>query len=184
MTTQRASRSRASLPTVLLFALLALMLIGAGCHPVGTGGPSAPNHPIGVLDGVTGGNGTVRVTGWAADNWSSAGPPLSARTPATIVAVLNGQWVTRAFTAGGARPDVGAIFDSNPDFAAFRQTGHTYGFDFTLAAPPGPATVCVGAVNSAFPNMVMSLEDAIARGLHPSARADHSFIGCASTAVT
>ena len=101
-----------------------------------------------------------------------------------IVAVLNGQWVTRSFTAGGARPDVGAVFDSTSALAMFRQPGHTYGFDFTLAAPPGPATVCVGAVNSAFPHLVVSLDDAIARGIHPSARSDHSFIGCGSTTVT
>jgi hypothetical protein len=136
-----------------------------------------------VLDDVTGGNGTIRVTGWAADNWGSPGPPLSARTPATIVAVLNGQWVSQAFPANGARPDVGAVFDANPDFVMFRQSGHTYGFDFTLAAPPGSAAVCVGAVNSAYPDTIMSLEEALARGLHPSARSDHSFIGCASTTV-
>lgn len=180
----RSDRRSGSLAATLLVTVVALAVVGASCHPVGQGGPSSPNHPIGVLDSVTGGKGTVRVTGWAADNWEGLGPSAGPRAPATVVAVLNGSWVPQAFRAGAARPDVGAVFASTSALARFRQGGDTYGFDLTLAAPPGPATLCVGAVNSAFPHLVMSEEDADLRGLHPSARADHSFIGCASTTVT
>ncbi len=173
---------------VLLMAFMALALVAAACHSVGTGGPSAPNHPIGVLESVSGLNGTVRVTGWATDNWSGLGnglvAPAGPRVPATVVAVLNGSWVPSAFTAAGVRPDVGAILDSNSVFARYRQPGNAYGFDFTLTAPPGPATVCVGAVNSAYPNQTMTAEQAAAQGRGLGTYADHSFIGCASTTVT
>ncbi len=123
---------------VLLMAFMALALVAAACHSVGTGGPSAPNHPIGVLESVSGLNGTVRVTGWATDNWSGLGnglvAPAGPRVPATVVAVLNGSWVPSAFTAAGVRPDVGAILDSNSVFARYRQPGNAYGFDFTHRA--------------------------------------------------
>ena len=104
--------------------------------------------------------------------------------PATIVVVLNGAWVSQAFTASGVRPDVGAILNSNSVFARYRQPGNTYGFDFTLAAPPGRATVCVGAINTAYAGQTMTVEQAIAQGRGLGTYADHSFIGCGSTTVT
>lgn len=168
----------------LLVAAIVVALIGTGCHPVGTGGPSAPNHPVGVLESVTGGSGTVRVTGWATDNWDTwyLGPPAGPRRPATVVVVLNGQWVSQAFTASGPRPDVGALL-ARFSLPEFTQPGDTYGFDFTLPAPPGPATVCVGAINSSYPHLVMSAEEAAARGIGLGMYADHSFIACNSTTV-
>jgi len=171
--------------SALVVATLVIALLGSGCHPVGTGGPSAPNRPAGVLESVTSGSGTVRITGWASDNWNTPylGPPAGARRPATVVVVLNGQWVSQAFTASAPRPDVGAILARYSQFAPFRQPGDTYGFDFTLLAPRGAAAVCVGAINSSYPHLVMSAEEAIARGLGMGAYADHSFIGCSSTTV-
>ena len=178
-----SGRSVRSLSVSAAVILAAASLIGAGCQPVGTGGPSAPNYPAGVLESVVGGKGTVRITGWAADNWIGPGPEAGPRVPATIVVVVNGKWVAQSFRADQPRPDIGAGFGRSPLLAGYRQSGDTYGFDVTLPAPPGETTVCVGAVNSAYPELLMSWEEAEARGLHPSARADHSFIGCGKTVV-
>ena len=188
MRVHTTTKTRRLVPGVLFAAVAVLSLVAAGCHPVGSGGPSSPNHPIGVLESVVGGNGNVRIVGWATDNWSGLGhglaPAAGPRVPATVVVVLNGQWVSQAFIASGPRSDVGAVLATNAAFERYRQPGDAYGFDFTLPAPPGPTTVCVGAVNSAYPGQVMTAEQAAAAGRGLGTYADHSFIGCASTTVT
>jgi hypothetical protein len=91
-----------------------------------------PNpNPFGQLDSVTAaGPGRVRITGWAADPNTPAGP-------ITVRITVNG--TTTTTTTGKARPDVAAAY---PGY------GTTLGYDTTLNAPAGPVTVCATAINT------------------------------------
>ncbi len=92
--------------------------------------------PVGSLDAVTAGTGSVSVSGWAAT-------PMQASS--IDVHVYVGSSGTR-FAADQARPDVQA---------AVPGTGPATGFAATVSAPAGPARVCVYAVDG--PNGVNAL---------------------------
>jgi GH25 family lysozyme M1 (1,4-beta-N-acetylmuramidase) len=103
--------------------------------------------PFGVLDGVAGGHGSVRVTGWAID------PDTSAPVPVHVY--VDG--IGRIFSAGSARPDVGAFY---PDW------GNSHGMDLTYGGlTAGQHTVCTYAINAA-------------------GTGDHSLLGCRVVSVT
>jgi GH25 family lysozyme M1 (1,4-beta-N-acetylmuramidase) len=87
--------------------------------------------PFGVLDGVAGGHGSVRVTGWAID-------PDTATT-APVHVYVDG--IGRIFAAGTLRPDVGAVY---PEW------GNNHGIDLTYGGlTAGQHTVCAYAINTA-----------------------------------
>lgn len=99
---------------------------GVGCRSV-----TVPTgNPFGYLDSVSAGTGEVRVVGWSAD------PDIAGAIPVHVYVGGTGT----AAAADVTRPDVAAVF---PGWGA----GH--GFDVRLPAPPGPATVCVFALNAA-----------------------------------
>jgi hypothetical protein len=82
--------------------------------------------PFGVYDAVSGGAGTVSVSGWIID-------PDLARTPTTVHVYVGGSAGSGApgyaITANAYRPDVGA---------AYPNTGNLHGFSAALPAPAGP----------------------------------------------
>jgi L,D-peptidoglycan transpeptidase YkuD (ErfK/YbiS/YcfS/YnhG family) len=91
---------------------------------------AAKHNPQGHLDSVTGGRGTVRAVGWAADPDSPSGR-------VTIDLYVDGRLAGR-YGTGRYRPDV----------AAARPFGTWQGFDFLLTGVPhGWHTVCVYAIN-------------------------------------
>jgi hypothetical protein len=94
-----------------------------GCRSVRLG------NPFGSLDGVSTGEGSIRLTGWAID------PDTT--NPVTVHVYLNDRYVTQA-TANRPRPDVGAAY---PGY------GDNHGFDVTIPAEPGRLKVCVYAIN-------------------------------------
>jgi L,D-peptidoglycan transpeptidase YkuD (ErfK/YbiS/YcfS/YnhG family) len=91
---------------------------------------AALHNPKGHLDSVTGGRGSVRANGWAAD------PDLPSN-PVNVDFYLDGRMRGR-FSTGVARPDV----------AAAMHVGPRQGFDFAVSGvAPGSHTVCVYALN-------------------------------------
>ena len=88
--------------------------------------------------------------------------------------MVDGDWVAQAFKANQARPDVDqAILDvatstRNATLLGFRQPGNAYGFDFTVNAAPGAASVCVVALNSDWGNF----------------GGQHVLLGCRTVTVT
>ncbi|MHB1138055.1 MAG: N-acetylmuramoyl-L-alanine amidase [Microthrixaceae bacterium] len=85
--------------------------------------------PFGNLESVTGGNGTVSVSGWAIDPGRSA--------PAVVVASTTAQAVQ--LSANQSRPDVGAVHPGYP----------SAGFSGTISGVrPGLQAVCVRAASS------------------------------------
>ena len=92
---------------------------------------AAKHNPQGHLDSVTGGRGTVRAVGWAADPDSPSGR-------VTIDIYVDGRLAGR-YGTGRYRPDVAA---ARPPFGTWQ------GFDFLLTGVVnGWHTVCVYAVN-------------------------------------
>jgi hypothetical protein len=86
--------------------------------------------PIGNLDVVTGGPGTVRIAGWAIDPDTSA--------PISVHLYVDG--VQRvAPLADKPRPDVAASFPSH---------GAAHGFDVVLSAQGGQRSVCAWGIDS------------------------------------
>jgi L,D-peptidoglycan transpeptidase YkuD (ErfK/YbiS/YcfS/YnhG family) len=91
---------------------------------------AALHNPKGYLDSVTGGRGTVRVTGWSFD------PDLPSY-PLHVDAYVDGRMRGR-FSTGVARPDV----------ARAKHAGPNSGFAFSIASlPAGRHTVCVYGLN-------------------------------------
>jgi hypothetical protein len=89
----------------------------------------APHSPNGDLNEVTGGVGTVSVSGWTFD-------------PEVPTLSINVQ-----LTVGGASALVNASAN-RPDVAFyFPHAGPAHGYVATLGAPPGPQTVCATALN-------------------------------------
>lgn len=87
-------------------------------------------NPFGSLDSVTGGPGTVGVSGWTIDPDTAA--------PIAVDVWAGGQFLGTT-TAGGPRGDVGAGFPGyGPDHA----------FNATLPAPTGVQQICVYAINT------------------------------------
>ena len=134
---------------------LLLPLIGADCEPV-QWPPNAMNatgvNPTGVLDAVTGGTGEIRVTGWASEFANFGGMP----NPTKIAVLVNSTWVPQVFVADRARPDVAVALHSigqdgyiigSVDGNIQLRPDNPYGFDFTVPAEAGEATVCVTALN-------------------------------------
>ena len=88
------------------------------------------NVPTGELDLVEGGEGIIRVRGWAID------PDVT--DPVIVNVYVNGDLITSA-TADALRPDVGV---------AFSTYGDNHGFDVSFPATIGTKEVCVSAVNA------------------------------------
>jgi GH25 family lysozyme M1 (1,4-beta-N-acetylmuramidase) len=85
--------------------------------------------PIGSLDTVTGGKGSIAVQGWSID-------------PNTVAAIAVHVYVDKAghvLAANQARPDVGRVY---PDYGA------NHGYSATFAANPGTYTVCAYGIDS------------------------------------
>lgn len=98
--------------------------VSLGCRSVVVPGGS----PVGNLEAVTATSGGIQVRGWALD-------PDTVESPYVWVEVDGrGQYLR----ANAARGDIARAF---PDY------GSAFGFSGTLAAAPGPHTVCVTAVN-------------------------------------
>ena len=152
--------------TVVLVLALALATLMAGaCQPVHW--PPVPGevNPTGVLDSVSGDEGTVRVTGWVAEfaDFGVLWPPTK------IMLMVNGEWVPQAFEANAPRPDVTVALRALA-LDGFTRPGDPYGFDITVPADPGEVTVCVVAVNQ--------FRDAI------NTNHDHVLMGCRTVTVT
>lgn len=86
--------------------------------------------PFGSFDGVSAGQGTVRLTGWAIDPDTTA--PVKVHV--YVDDVIRGE-----FTANTFRPDVGAAFGM----------GNNHGFDISLPMSGGRHRICVYAINLA-----------------------------------
>jgi len=84
--------------------------------------------PFGSFDGLTAGQGTVRLTGWAIDPDTTA--------PIKVHAYVDDVW-RGEFTANTFRPDVGAAHGF----------GNNHGFDITLPVTGGSRRVCIYAIN-------------------------------------
>lgn len=94
---------------------------------------AARHNPIGHVDSVTGGTGTVKAVGWAADPDN-----LSARL---YIDVYIDNRMRGRYTTGVARPDV----------AAKVHTGPNQGYAITISGvAAGRHTVCVYALNTAY----------------------------------
>jgi len=89
--------------------------------------------PIGSLDVVVGGPGSVLVGGWTIDPDTVA--------PAPVHVYVDGRW-GGALDADAQRPDVGAFFVGY---------GSAHGFSGSIPAAAGSRTVCVYAINVAGP---------------------------------
>lgn len=97
-----------------------------GCATVDM--PSGP--PVGWLDAVTPGVGSVTVGGWAIDRDSI--------DPVTVRATVDGSVVTSFPASGVTRPDLAGPF---PGYGA------NHGFSTQLTASPGVHTICLTAIN-------------------------------------
>ena len=104
--------------------------------------------PVGHLDQVTGAQGSIRVTGWAADPDDAAA--------ATVHLYLDGQFAA-SVAAEDDRPDVGV---------AYPRLGSSRGFSAEVAASPGTHRLCAYAINSAIgpsaPNPLLGCADVAA----------------------
>jgi hypothetical protein len=124
---------------VLLFPLM-----GADCKPIESA--HWGTDPIGHLDLVAGGNGEVRVAGWATQWDLFVDGVRRDQGPVQIVVMINGEWAQGAVSASNPRPDVQELFVSQRNWN-YLQENQGYGFDFTKPAPSGEASVCVVALN-------------------------------------
>ena len=84
--------------------------------------------PLGVLDSVTTGNGSVRVTGWAWDRDTIGAVPIHVYVGA----------VGNAVGTGATRSDVAAAYGGAPS---------NTGFDAVVPSAVGPQRVCVYAID-------------------------------------
>ena len=124
MSPARMSIARMSIAVV---AIAATAMLLASCESAPA--PGTSSSPSGYVDSVTGGEGSVRVQGWASD-WNTL-------NPIKVVFMVNGQWVKQVFTADTSRPDLDRKYSRGADF----------GFDETLSVPAGAVTVCAVALN-------------------------------------
>jgi hypothetical protein len=87
-------------------------------------------NPVGNLDGLTAGSGSIRARGWALD--PDTAPPID------VHLYLDGRWAG-AYTATMPRPDVAEVY---------RSYGPNHGFDVTLGGVGGGThQVCVYGIN-------------------------------------
>ena len=84
--------------------------------------------PIGVLDSITTGNGSVRVTGWAWDRDTAGAIPIHVYVGA----------VGNAVSTGSTRSDVASAYVGAPS---------NTGFDVVVRSAVGPQRVCVYAID-------------------------------------
>jgi hypothetical protein len=84
--------------------------------------------PFGVIDSVSAGSGSIRLTGWAIDPDTTA----ALKVHAYVDNVFKGE-----FTANTFRPDVGSAYGY----------GNNHGYDITLPVVGGTHKVCVFAIN-------------------------------------
>jgi hypothetical protein len=119
-------------------ALSNLYGTGDGCSAYGNrnfwvyfnnwfGSPTGDVRPVGAVDELTAGIESVRVRGWA----------LDPRTSDSIQVRVYVGSVGTPLNADQSRPDVARAFPGK---------GDKHGFDYTIAAAPGAADVCVYAV--------------------------------------
>jgi hypothetical protein len=132
-------------------------------------------NPTGVLDSVAGGAGEIRVSGWASEFANFGGMP----TPTRIVVLVGSTWVPQVFVADRARPDVAVALHSIGqdgyiigflDGRYQLRPDNPYGFDLTVPAEAGEATVCVTALNQ--------FRDAL------NTYHEHVLLGCRTVTVT
>ena len=95
-----------------------------GCRTVDV----LPSTPVGAVDAVTGGPGTISVSGWALDFDTTGAIPVHV--------YVDGKGT--AITADVPRSDIGRIYPAY---------GPGHGFSTKLAAAPGAHEVCVYAIN-------------------------------------
>lgn len=98
----------------------------------------ASGAPYGVLDSVVLSPGKITVTGWTFDPDSTDSIPVHVYMGSTGF----------AFTANKPRPDVAQVY---PGY------GVAHGFAETIAAAPGPQTICVYGIEIAAPGANKSL---------------------------
>lgn len=91
--------------------------------------PTSVGVPLGNLELVAGGSGTVRVKGWALD------PDLTT-APVSVRVTYAG--LVKDVVANLSRPDVGS---------AYPASGPLHGFDVSLPTPAGVRSVCVTVLN-------------------------------------
>lgn len=116
-------------PGQRLVSVAAVDTSGQGSTWIGHRMVDITPNPWGHLDGVSSGQGTIRVVGWAID--ADAGSPLE------VLVHVDGQLVATA------RADV-----NRADLAqAFPHLGGAHGFDVQVPASPGPHSVWVVARN-------------------------------------
>jgi len=96
-----------------------------GCKTVSV----SSGNPVGNFESVTGGLGTLTVSGWTIDPNTPA--------PIDVHVYVDGRFAGSG-TANANRPDVGAAFPSY---------GPDHGFAVTVGATSGTHTVCVYAIN-------------------------------------
>jgi hypothetical protein len=97
------------------------------------------SDPIGALDAITTGPGSVTVAGWALDPDTSA--PISVR-------VYDGANVIATAPATSIRTDVGAAYPAN---------GSAHGYNATVAVPVGAHVICVAAIDATNPIVATTL---------------------------
>ena len=156
---------------VILGIVALLALVGASCRPVQAPGVEIQN-PTGRLEAVVGGSGVVRVTGWASQWDLFVDGAFRDQGPVLVVVNVNGQWVKGAFPADDTRTDV-HWWLGVAGFQQIMQDDMGYGFDVTVPAPKGSATVCVAALNQ-------NLDLEIVRQIG----GDHVLLGCRTVTVS
>ncbi|MEI7888134.1 MAG: hypothetical protein WCJ04_12145, partial [Actinomycetes bacterium] len=113
--------------SIAIVAIAATAMLLASCEAAPA--PGTSSSPSGYVDSVVGGEGSVRVQGWASD-WNTL-------NPIKVVFLVNGEWVKQIFTADTSRPDVDRKY----------ARGANFGFDETLSVPAGAVSVCAVALN-------------------------------------
>ena len=96
-----------------------------------TPAPVPVGSPVGSLDAVSAGPGSISVSGWALD-------PDAATSPAAVHVYVDGAG-RAVLSAAGSRPDVAA---ANPG------AGAAHGYSVAVAVDGGRHTVCAYAINS------------------------------------
>ena len=113
--------------SIAIVAVAATAMLLAACEAAPS--PGTSSSPSGYVDSVVGGEGSVRVQGWASD-WNTL-------NSIKVVFMVNGEWVKQIFTADTSRPDLDRKYSR----------GANFGFDQTLTVPAGAVTVCAVALN-------------------------------------